>query len=410
MFQFGAIAVVFLNVLLWFALRNRLRAALPRRGRMLAWALAPMLIVLLHPSLFMAFGGWSGLRAARGMVPDWAQMIGIAAQFGWIFYGMMLLPGFAVRGVRRLRALLRKDSGTPAERQLADAGRRQLLARAALAVPVAAMVLGGGSVLASRAAPVITRLRLRVPRDMTALHGISIAQVSDVHIGSYMNRERLAEIRDAMNATGTDFHVVTGDLIDNHINQVELAQWFLRGLKPGREIFQCMGNHEYIATRTADNETIIKGLSEPNAPMLIDEARKLAVGGDHVWIAGIDYPRDGRNVTGRRTYRESLDATLAQIADDGAPRIVLSHNPRAFYDAREMPMDLMLAGHTHGGQIKLGRVGDAALTPLLPMDYYHNGHYEHAGRQLYVNAGTGGWLPVRVNCPPEITVIELVSA
>ena len=69
----------------------------------------------------------------------------------------------------------------------------------------------------------------------------------------------------------------------------------------------------------------------------------------------------------------------------------------------------MLSGHTHGGQVKLGRIGDAALTPILPMDYYHNGHYEHQGRRLYVNAGGGGWLPVRLNCPPEITLIEFVA-
>jgi predicted MPP superfamily phosphohydrolase len=105
------------------------------------------------------------------------------------------------------------------------------------------------------------------------------------------------------------------------------------------------------------------------------------------------------------------------MRDDGAPRIVLAHHPRNFYDGREFPIDLMLSGHTHGGQIKLGRVGDAALTPILPIDYYHNGHYEHRStdsrqapvRRLYVNAGAGGWLPVRLNCPPEITLFELVA-
>jgi predicted MPP superfamily phosphohydrolase len=69
----------------------------------------------------------------------------------------------------------------------------------------------------------------------------------------------------------------------------------------------------------------------------------------------------------------------------------------------------MLAGHTHGGQINLGRVGDYAFTPILPMDFYHNGFYEYECRKLYVNAGCGGWLPMRINCPPEITLVELVS-
>jgi predicted MPP superfamily phosphohydrolase len=98
------------------------------------------------------------------------------------------------------------------------------------------------------------------------------------------------------------------------------------------------------------------------------------------------------------------------MRDDGAPRILLSHHPRTFNEARDLQFDLMLSGHTHGGQISLGRIGDYAITPLLAGEFYHNGLYEHRGRRLYVNAGAGGWLPVRINCPPEITLIELVPA
>lgn len=411
MFQLGAIAVVVFNALVWLALRKRLVAAFPRRGKWVALSTIPLLLILLHPSMLMAVGGWSGMRGSRGMFPEWFQMFCVAAQFGWIFYGLMLAPFGAWRLMLRLRALARRDSGTPLERRLADSGRRRMITSAALIVPAAAMVLGGGSVLASRVAPSVTRIRLRVPRDMTSLHGVTIAQCSDVHVGSYMDRERLAEVRDAMNATGADYHVVTGDLVDNHVSQMELATEFLRELKPRREAFQCMGNHEYIAARSADVKTIVSGLHETGASMLIDEAREIRVGSDRFWMGGIDYPRNrDQSVSGRDNHRDSLLATLAQMSDDGAPRIVLSHHPRAFFDAREMQLDLMLSGHTHGGQIKLGRVGDAALTPILPLDYYHNGHYQHEGRNLYVNAGAGGWLPVRINCPPEITLIELVSA
>lgn len=402
MFQTGAILVTLFNVTLWVLLRRQLKLAFPKRGNLLSLVAAAVMFALLHPVLFMAAGSWSGMRAARDAVPEWFQLVCIAAQFAAFFQGVLLLPVAGFKLYTRFHAKPKSE---------VDTGRRAMMARAALVIPAAALVMGAGTVASSRVTPVITRLRLKVPREMTALHGVTIAQVSDVHIGSYMNAERLDEISGVMNATGADFHVITGDLIDNHVNQLELADRFLRSLKPGRESFQCMGNHEYIAARSADNDTIIKGLNEAGAPMLIDEARKISIGGQHFWMAGIDYPRDGRrNVTKRETFRESLDATVAQMADDGAPRIVLSHHPRAFFDAREMPVDLMLSGHTHGGQIKLGRIGDAALTPILPIDYYHNGHYQHDGRQLYVNAGTGGWLPARINCPPEVTLIEFVSA
>jgi predicted MPP superfamily phosphohydrolase len=96
------------------------------------------------------------------------------------------------------------------------------------------------------------------------------------------------------------------------------------------------------------------------------------------------------------------------MRDDGAPRIVLSHHPKTFFEGRERQIDLMLSGHIHGGQISLGRIDDYALTPNLPFEFYHKGLYEHDGRRLYVNSGIGSWLPVRLNCPPEITLIELV--
>jgi predicted MPP superfamily phosphohydrolase len=64
----------------------------------------------------------------------------------------------------------------------------------------------------------------------------------------------------------------------------------------------------------------------------------------------------------------------------------------------------------HGGQLVAGRIGDYVLSPVLPFEHYHNGLYERNGRKLYVNAGAGGWMPVRINCPPEITLVELVPA
>jgi uncharacterized protein len=230
-----------------------------------------------------------------------------------------------------------------------------------------------------------------------------------VHIGSYMDWDRLSDIQDAMNSLGADYHVITGDLIDNHVDQLELAQRFMRGLKPKRQAFLSMGNHEYIPARGGDAGGIVSALKETHVRVLLDETEKLQIGGAHIWLGGLDYPpQGGLPRLHDRTTEESLQLVLAEMRDDGAPRILLSHHPRTFNVIREAPIDLTLAGHTHGGQIKLGRIGDYAITPVLPFDFYHNGLYEHDGRRLYVNAGAGGWLPVRINVPPEITLIELV--
>jgi predicted MPP superfamily phosphohydrolase len=215
-----------------------------------------------------------------------------------------------------------------------------------------------------------------------------------------------------MNAVGADYHVITGDLLDNHVSQLELATHFIRNLGPKRgEVFMCMGNHEYIAARSADVRTIAGGLEQARAQLLVDEARELRIGAERIWMGAIDYPPSTR-LPGRggRSTEESLRLALGQMRDDGAPRIVLSHHPRTYVQARDLEFDLMLSGHTHGGQIKLGRIGDHALTPVLPVEFYHQGLYHHGRSRLYVNAGAGGWLPVRINCPPELTLIELVAA
>lgn len=395
-----------------WGIRRRARVAFPKQ-RWVARGAALFAASAAWPALLMLFGARAFFRES---IPEPVQIFAMGMALGvgaWgVIEGLLALPRFARRALNLLRrrakvAADHEAHGTAPERALENAGRRRLLAQAGFALPLIVVGTGLGGAAASRAAPVVTHLRHSVRRELTNLHGLTIAQVSDVHIGRYMDPARLDEIRDAVNAQDADIHVITGDLIDNHIEQVAEAQRFIKGLKPRRgQVFLCMGNHEYIAARNGGSEAVIKGLRDTGAQLLIDESQIVRVGGDHLHMLGIDYPT--RNLTGRTTP-ESLALALKDIPDDGAPRVMLSHHPRTFAEILNHPVDLTLAGHTHGGQLKLGRIGDCALTPILAVDFFHNGHYVRNGRHLYVNAGAGGWLPVRVNCPPEITVVEFVA-
>ena len=439
MFQLGGIVVTVINGLLGLIIWRRLRAAYPQRAGLINGVCAAGLLVVGLPALGLAAASWSGMRALQRLLPDAISMFAMGTQVSLLLWG--LLAGIAALGRAIVPALRRgkpvaeaqapraeeRAQSVPAEAsaqeaiapdiakpepEAVDEGRRRLVVGAAWVLPAAAVGISMGGVIASRQRPVVVRLALPVWRELTSLHGVTIAQVSDVHVGNFMDAERLDEIRDTINALGADFHVITGDLIDNHVSQLELSTRLLRGLRPARgEIFMCMGNHEYIAARSAGVEPIVRGLEEAGAHVLIDEAREVRVGGDRLWMGAIDHPSRGRGrELPRRPTREGLLRALGQMRDDGAPRVLLSHHPRTFVEARDLPFDLMLSGHTHGGQIALGRIGDYAITPMLPAEFYHNGLYEHQGRRLYVNAGAGGWLPVRINCPPEITLVELVPA
>jgi hypothetical protein len=248
--------------------------------------------------------------------------------------------------------------------------------------------------------PVVRTISLATPRDMSNLHGLRIVQFSDVHIGRFMRSDHLKEIVAAVNSLDADIVVCTGDLLDHDMEQLEDAQMMLRGVKHRNGLYMCLGNHEYYAAGR-ELEQLIAGVNETGCVMLRDEHRRVEVGGDHLWMLGVDYP-------GRRQPAESFDEALKDVDDDGAPRIVLAHNPSSFWEARTRQIDLQLSGHTHGGQVSLGRVGRYELSPVLPVELYHAGEYEHEGRKLYVNSGTGQWMPIRINCPPEITLIELI--
>ncbi|WP_437486241.1 metallophosphoesterase [Sorangium sp. So ce1014] len=445
MFQLGGLVVTLVNALLGLIVWRRLRAAFPRHGALINGLCAAGLLLLTHPAVLMAVASWSGLRALQRHLPEPVSLIALGAQVALLLYGLLLGIAAIVRvafgALRRGRpapsaravtvaeadANARSGAGAQAgsaaqpasapedvktEPETIDEPRRRLLVGATWALPAAAIAVSMGGVLASRQRPVVVRVALPVRRELTSLHGVTLAQLSDVHVGSFMDAERLDELRDAMNALRADIHVITGDLLDHHVSQLELSARLLRGLRPARgQLFFCMGNHEYIAARSASIPTIVKGLEEAGAQVLVDEAREVRLGGDRLWMSAIDYPSRARpGEPARRPTADGLARALGQMRDDGAPRVLLSHHPGTFRAARELPFDLMLSGHTHGGQISLGRIGDYALTPMLPAGLYHNGLYEHRGRRLHVNAGAGGWLPVRINCPPEITLVELVSA
>ncbi|WP_437938653.1 metallophosphoesterase [Sorangium sp. So ce341] len=453
MFQLGGLVVTLVNALLGLLVWRRLRAAFPRHGALIDGLCAAGLLLVAHPALLMTVASWSGLRAIQRHVPEPVSLIAMGAQVALLMYGLLLgiaaAAAAAVRALRRGRtapnagavmgarvdtsaragsaaqaesaahaadAPAAQANSAPGEAETApepvDEIRRRLVVGASWALPAAAVAVSMGGVLAARQRPVVVRVALPVRRELTSLHGVTIAQLSDVHVGSFMDAERLDELRDAINAVGADIHVITGDLLDHHVSQLELSARLLRGLRPARgQLFFCMGNHEYIAARSASIPAIVKGLEEAGAQVLVDEAREVRLGGDRLWMGAIDYPSRARpGEPARRPTADGLARALGQMQDDGAPRVLLSHHPGTFRAARELPFDLMLSGHTHGGQISLGRIGDYALTPMLPAGLYHNGLYEHRGRRLHVNAGAGGWLPVRINCPPEITLVELVPA
>jgi predicted MPP superfamily phosphohydrolase len=385
------------NMAVFWALCRRLRFAFDPRT---CWIVGVPYWLLLLPMLAMAVGGHAAAEAFHSILPAPAAVACMAFQFAvWVYGGVMLI-GWVLRKVA-------SGIGVPPMAAVSEpqTERRNFLRKAAFGIPAVIVPTAAAGGVSSQLPPVVRRVPLKVRAP--GLRGLKIVQFSDVHIGSYLERDRLREVSEAVNAQRPDIVVCTGDLIDNQLEQLEFAQNLLRRLEPRVGTFMCMGNHEYIAAQ-GDEAAVKAAYAEAGATVLVDTSIKLPLRGSHLWLAGTDFPgAPGCALGDRPSTAESMDAATRDMRDDGAPRIVLSHHPKTFFEGRERQIDLMLSGHTHGGQISFGRIDDHELTPNLPFEFYHKGLYEHSGRRLYVNSGIGSWLPVRINCPPEVTVIEL---
>ncbi len=315
-----------------------------------------------------------------------SALMGAAA----LFY-LMLATGVLV-----LHAILRF-----AHKRLAphvDPDRRRLLhaaGNAILAVPVG--VLGYGYVRR-------TDFRVReidvpianLPRD---LEGFRILQLSDIHLGPFLNENDLARVVDAAVETRPHLAVVTGDLISSHGDPVDACIRQLARVKADAGVFGCMGNHERYS-RVEDY--VEHAAARVGIRFLRSEAVALRVGDSLLNLAGVDH----QSKAGGKRYLVGAE----QFVRADAVNVLLSHNPDVFPVAARQGYNFMLAGHTHGGQVTV-EILDQSINPARFFTPYVYGLYRSGAASAYVTRGIGTiGIPARIGAPPEISVLRLRKA
>ena len=237
------------------------------------------------------------------------------------------------------------------------------------------------------------------------LHGLRITHVSDLHIGELIPVQRLPEIVRAVNGLNGDLIAVTGDVIDLHHGVLDDVIDALRQLRAPLGVYLVPGNHDYLHNGQAFIDRMLKA----EMPLLINQHRRIARGSAAIDIAGIDYSnKRSRLDRYLRQTLEPLDRTTSDF------RLLLSHHPHAFDHAPAHDVNLTLAGHTHGGHVRMPanrRTDSKKRLGLGNLSFrYPHGLYENAGSYLYVTSGLGSWFPLRINCPAEIAQITLTPA
>jgi predicted MPP superfamily phosphohydrolase len=227
-------------------------------------------------------------------------------------------------------------------------------------------------------------------------HGAKIVQLSDLHAGRHVTRERLQRIARRAARLKPDVLVVTGDIVHNSPAFAQSAAEAIASIPATYGAYACLGNHDFWAGPDAVDRALSKG----GVTVLRNSGVALRRAGDTLWLAGVDDPWSGR-----------FDIAAAlRDRPDGAATVLLSHQPNTWPQAQELGVALQLSGHTHGGQLALLWLHRSLslarfITPFVA------GLYQAGASYLYVNRGAGSVMPmVRIGARPEVTEIVLVPA
>ena len=252
------------------------------------------------------------------------------------------------------------------------------------------------------------------------LDGLRIVHLSDIHIGAFLPRAALRRAIDLINAVQPDLAVLTGDLITTEHDPLEDAIAELSRLRVPLGVWACHGNHERWAGVEAQTVALF---ARDGMHVLRQQGVELSWFGGRFNLIGVDDQRE----RARPGEPSSLLRSIERLVRSDIPNILLSHNPDTFPRAAALGIELSLAGHTHGGQIrvKLGTRQWSAASFMTPfaVGLYRlpcgpttpPAHEETAAAPrkwafLYVNPGLGTLgLPLRLGMPPEITVLTLLS-
>ena len=268
----------------------------------------------------------------------------------------------------------------------------------ALAVPVlAALATLAGFVNARRRARV-KHVDVPIADLPEPLHGFSIAQISDIHVGATIKRAYLDGIVDAVNELEADMIAVTGDLVDGSVRQLARHTEPLARLSARHGAFFVTGNHEYYSGAHAWVDEVRRlGLS-----VLMNEHVVLEHEGAAIVVAGVtDYGAHHFDPA----HRSDPEAAIAGAPGDAAVRVLLAHQPRSAFAAAPAGFDLQLSGHTHGGQIFPWMFLVRLQQPFTA------GLHRLGDLWVYISRGTGYWgPPKRLGAPSEITFLRLVPA
>jgi predicted MPP superfamily phosphohydrolase len=255
------------------------------------------------------------------------------------------------------------------------------------------LVVCGYGVLVRRRWHRVVHREVAIPGLDPRLNGLRIAHLSDLHIGTLTPRSWGLRWADAANREAPDLAVVTGDMVTSGTDYHEDVADVIGALRAKHGVFASMGNHDYFG----EGEPLVSMLGERDVRLLRNEGQGIEHAGATMWVAAID---------DTWTRRDDIASALRD-RPTGAFSVLLAHDPQRFDSAVEHGANLVLSGHTHGGQIAVPFLYKVANLANLAYRY-RVGFYRRARSVLYVSPGLGTTgPPIRLGVAPEVTILVL---
>lgn len=260
-------------------------------------------------------------------------------------------------------------------------------------------LMGGVSIFPylylERLSVAVRRYRVAIRALPPAFAGFTILHLSDLHDKEFGSAGE--ELIQLLRQESFDMVALTGDLVTGDRPLLTPALELIAGIQAisGRPVYSVSGNHDWRLERGAEFNGRLR---EVGVRVLSNSAAPLERGQDRIWIVGVDDPV---------TFRAHLDQAL-RGTENLSPRLLLAHSPHPYPEAVRNGLDLMLAGHTHGGQVRLPILGAPFVPGMGFFPRWDYGLYSSGATTLIVSGGLGeSALPLRFNIRPEVSLITL---
>ncbi len=246
--------------------------------------------------------------------------------------------------------------------------------------------------------PQVTHTELALPRLPPEYDGLCVVHLTDIHHSVLVGLQEVERVVEIVNRSRPDVVVLTGDYVTFSPACIWPVARVLGRLRAPRGVFAVLGNHDFRAGAGA----MTRALEAQGILVLRNANCRLHGPGGNLWLVGVDDVRVGR---------DDLPAALRGVPA-GDMKILLCHNPIILASAARAGVDLVVSGHTHGGQIRLPWGGPAYQQGSTRLGRKSiQGRHFLRGTQMYVSRGIGTvWVPFRLDCPPEIACLHFRRA